>query len=236
MAIIILFCNIYTGLKQYRVRKGDSYYLIGKQFRINYRDLLRINKNKKLKAGDIIKIPSYFLYKVKPGDTLLGLSQKYKVAIKDIIKFNNGRKKLWAGKYIRIPVDAASLPEPADRSKKKTIPHPEFVWPVSGKIVNQYGKVNDIYNYGLILSLNNKKVRSSQKGVVVFVGKVRGMGLTVMIYHPRDFVSLYGGLEQTRLDKGRFVKSHALIGYGGPEIYFSIFHNGGSLNPVSFFN
>ena len=45
-----------TPQRMYTVKSGDSYWKIGKQFGIDYRKLQRINSNKQLNPGDIIKL------------------------------------------------------------------------------------------------------------------------------------------------------------------------------------
>ena len=45
-----------TTKRMYTVKSGDSYWKIGKQFGIDYRKLQRINSNKQLNPGDIIKL------------------------------------------------------------------------------------------------------------------------------------------------------------------------------------
>ena len=45
-----------TTKRMYTVKSGDSYWKIGKQFGVDYRKLQRINSNKQLNPGDIIKL------------------------------------------------------------------------------------------------------------------------------------------------------------------------------------
>lgn len=42
--------------RMYTVRAGDSYWKIGKQFKVDYRKLQRLNNNKPLHPGDVIKL------------------------------------------------------------------------------------------------------------------------------------------------------------------------------------
>jgi murein DD-endopeptidase MepM/ murein hydrolase activator NlpD len=42
--------------RMYTVKSGDSYWKIGKQFKVDYRKLQRINNNKPLRPGDVIKL------------------------------------------------------------------------------------------------------------------------------------------------------------------------------------
>ncbi len=80
-------------------RDGDSFRLLGKEFDISWKKLVRYNdlhKDYTLEAGDIIYLKgkkkkaskSYTVYIVKDGDSMHSISQKYGIRLKNLYKMN----------------------------------------------------------------------------------------------------------------------------------------------------
>ena len=112
----------YYALKEYVVKRGDNLSKIADKFGITKEELISINKlkNKKLRAGMIIKVPTVIeaypeyakgtidlsediiytskgiIYRVKPGDSLISIAKKFRVSVKAIKRWN----KLYKNKYI----------------------------------------------------------------------------------------------------------------------------------------
>ena len=80
-------------------RDGDSFRLLGKEFEISWKKLVRYNdlhKGYTLEAGDIIYLKgkkkkaskAYTVYIVKDGDSMHSISQKYGIRLKNLYKMN----------------------------------------------------------------------------------------------------------------------------------------------------
>lgn len=80
-------------------RDGDTFRLLGKEFDISWKKLVKYNdlhKDYTLEAGDIIYLKGkkkkaskrYTVYIVKDGDSMHTISQKYGIRLKNLYKMN----------------------------------------------------------------------------------------------------------------------------------------------------
>lgn len=232
----------------YQAQKGDSYYVIAKRFNINYLELSRLNQNKSLRAGSSIRLPEVKTYRIQEGDTWSELAVAFKVGLADLKASNPGKSLLKTGEVIHLPPNSFSGSPRMPQSLSKTKPasntmlagqtfkvisyQPHFVWPVSGSIKKGFGSDADIMNYGLLLSASQKKVLASEKGLVTYVGHLRGLGKTMLISHPDGYVSLYAGLGDTFFERGQVVEKGRAIGQASSDqVFFSIFSDGDPADP-----
>jgi len=256
VVVIILLNFLFSGFRTYETKNGDSYYTIGNKFHINYVELAKINGNKKLTAGTSIKIPMYFNYKIRKGDSYIKLSKKFKIPLKKIQQINKNKNLLY-GLVIRIPKSYeqvfskspkknVTIVKKPLKTKQKTI-HQfkkpkvlddyrklKFVWPASGKIDNKYGEDNSIFSYGLTFDVNKKNIISTEIGVVSFVGKIRGLGKTLIISHPHNFYSLYSGIKEVSITEGTRVNRGKKIAITENKLFFSIFESGSPYDPLKY--
>ncbi len=84
-------------------------------------------------------------------------------------------------------------------------------------------------------------VFSTADGIVSFVGKKGGYGLTVEIDHGFGYSTLYGHLSKTQVKEGETVNRGTLIARtgntglsSGPHLHYEVSHNGIKLNPEDF--
>ena len=80
-------------------------------------------------------------------------------------------------------------------------------------------------------------VSAVYRGTVISSQFTPGRGVTLMIQHPNDFVSLYSGLEQAFVSRGSKVKAGQRIGVANGELYplsFELWHNGTALSPQDY--
>jgi len=106
-------------------------------------------------------------------------------------------------------------------------------WPVSGKIITQYGRhrnpvlKTDTYNLGIdIESTPNAAINPPCLGVVKWVTWQRGMGNLVLLDHGGDYYTVYGYLDMVLVDTGTEVDSQTILGYVGDKsgLYSSNLH------------
>lgn len=90
---------IANGIAYVVARDGDSFRMLGKEFDISWKKLVKYNdlhKEYTLEAGDIIYLKEkrkkaaepYTVHIVKDGDSMYGISQKYGIRLKNLYKLN----------------------------------------------------------------------------------------------------------------------------------------------------
>ncbi|NLO88816.1 MAG: LysM peptidoglycan-binding domain-containing protein [Clostridia bacterium] len=97
----------------YTVQPGDTLYLIGKKFNINYTEIQKANnlQSSYLYPGQVLTIPTssgqnsgYFNYTVQRGDTLFLIGKKFGVNYRDIMSFNGiSNPTIYPGQVLKIP-------------------------------------------------------------------------------------------------------------------------------------
>ena len=123
-----------------------------------------------------------------------------------------------------------------------------FIWPLKDiHITSNYGKRKDPLNkkkmkfhHGIDISAKlGTDVKASRGGKVIFAQKNGGYGLTVMILHENNIISLYAHLSEILVKKGVVVKQGIIIGKvgstgrsTGPHLHFEVRKNNKSVNPI----
>jgi membrane-bound lytic murein transglycosylase D len=131
---------------KHRVRPGETVASIAKRYRVSTQSIFesnRINKNKRLAKGKIIRIPvanrietanvrekqtdnrnaarktagAVQAYKVKPGDSVLGIAKRFHVPAAKLKEINNLKtNSIQAGRTLKIPCTEAG-----DNSDEKPV-------------------------------------------------------------------------------------------------------------------
>ena len=80
-------------------------------------------------------------------------------------------------------------------------------------------------------------VSAVYRGTVVNVYYTTGLGITVAIQHPNDFITIYSGLDDVFVKRGEKVKTGMRIGVSSTDKHtfaFELWHNGSPLPPSSY--
>lgn len=80
-------------------------------------------------------------------------------------------------------------------------------------------------------------VSAVYRGTVISANFITGMGVTLAIQHPNDFVSVYTGLSDVFVTKGDKVNAGTRIGMASETRYpltFELWHNGSPLPPLDY--
>ena len=198
--------------------------------------------NSSLKPGQKLKIyvkrKSHF---VKKEDLIATSDQKKHdiTAQKSIaVKQNNIlSKKTITQKY-----------ENKSNAQKKSLDHPKtksgFIWPVKGKIISPFGKLDKgVKNTGInIGSKLHKPIIAVQNGEVAFAGSgVPGFGKLIIIKHANGWHSSYGHQHDNAVSKGEKVKMGDIIAYAGKsgnvkdvQLFFSLQKNKRPVDPMKY--
>jgi septal ring factor EnvC (AmiA/AmiB activator) len=187
----LILLTVLSGESTYKAQKGDSYYRIAARYQINYMELAKLNHNKTLRAGDVIKVPI--------------ASENKSANVKD-----------------------------KTETTSEAFGKLQFVWPASGQIKTAYGVVDQIYNPGILITTTKKEIMAAEKGLVKFIGPIRGLGQAIMISHPEGYVTIYGGMDKVSVKVDDQVGRAQNLGLvDGTSFFFSIFDEGQPLNPGS---
>ncbi len=119
----------------------------------------------------------------------------------------------------------------------------------SPRISSKFGKrVHPVHHYtshhsGIDLAApKNSHVRAVANGKIIFADTYAGYGKLVTIEHKDGLVSLYGHLEEIRINIGDSVMAGQIIGRvgssgvaTGPHLHFELRKEGKPINPLSVF-
>lgn len=94
--------------KTHKVVKGDSYWSIGEKYGIDYKKIQKINKNKQLKPGDLVRLDAGVvdntpkrMYTVKSGDSYWKIGKQFGIDYRKIQRLN-GNKPLSPGDIVKL--------------------------------------------------------------------------------------------------------------------------------------
>ena len=206
----------------------------------------------KQKSGP--KLLNSVMITVKPNDTLYSISNTYNISIEEIKEINNlgeqsiikvGQKLFISNENKIIKSNNTfNIAQPVMKpfKKEKYLKNkPDFIWPISGSLLNKFGiQKNGIHNDGInILASIGDPVLSSSFGKVLFVGKnLKGLGSMILIKHENNWISSYAHLSEIFVTEGEQVKTGQIIGQVGdtgrvtiPQLYFEIRNNEKPINP-----
>ncbi|MBN8216544.1 MAG: M23 family metallopeptidase [Spirochaetes bacterium] len=197
--------------------------MVARRLAVNYMELAKLNENRPLQSGSLIRFPGVNEMEALEGDSWGTLAAVLRVSERELRAANPAMGgALRKGDRIRLP--GGALPG--------GVPQPRFVWPATGTVRAGFGPVDNIMNYGLTYTVTRKGVVAAEAGVVAFSGVLRGLGRTVMIAHGGSFVTLYAGLEETKLSAGQGIEKGRPVGSSGSSFFFSIFTSGSPQDPA----
>ncbi len=195
---------------------------------------VRYQSNKILSESPLIK-KSRPVYLVKNGDSLWRISKRYGVSVDDLMKENrlSSPQGLNIGQKLYIPY------------KYVNKHNASFIWPIKGEVINFFKEnVDNTINNGLNIKItnNNKKVKASIDGDVIFSNYLKGWGKTIILKHGNNFYTVYANLDTTLVTTGTFAKKTQPIGTVGSGkngdniLHFEIRKNSVPKDPLRFLN
>lgn len=162
---------------QVQVENGDTLNSIAKQFDTNWRDIVSLNKvtlKQGLRVGQILNII--------PGRQAVTTART-----------SNNADFLDEGLSDHEDDDARFIPRKRGLlfGGKKTKEEMDFMFPVEGRITSHFGKRGRRQHKGIDIAVNvGTPIRAAADGEVIFSGRRKGYGGTVVIDHG-GFISLY---------------------------------------------
>ena len=208
------------------------------------------------------------VHRVRRGEALSDIADRYGVREVDIIALNHLRPpyELESGQELQIPVqDVGEAPreggyvtagdivvphakpdleggrEPSKPSKEARAEGPRFDWPVSGKVISNFGASGDgLYNEGINIAVPvGTPVRASASGTVRYAGnELRGYGNLVLVEHAGGYVTAYAHNDELKVKRGDKVARGEVIALSGktgnvktPQVHFEIRKGTQSVDP-----
>ena len=251
-------------LQYYKVIKGDNLYSISKKFNIPIQKIIKSNKITspfKIFPNQKIFLPRNKVYTVKKGDTLYSISRKFKTdlfSLSVLNKLNNVNQikvnqKILIPDYILKPKKIKQKEKPLQKTENKKIikkklftnkVDTDFIWPVKGKILNNFGsETPGFFNDGINISSNlGTSVKASLDGEIVYSGnEIPGYGNLILIKHSKNWITAYAHLEKILKKKGNYVKKGETIGLVGKtgnvsevQLHFEIRKGKEAVNPLKY--
>ncbi len=195
---------------------------------------------------------------VKKGENLYRISLYYEVSLQEIKKANKmetdsvvvGHRIFIPGTTKKPPIFALTpdttgrIPpvkpqkiEPASPDTK-ILKDAEFIWPVKGKIICNYGQFG---NKGIdILTQPSSQVKAARYGKIVYTGQTTKYGETIIIEHDNEMFSVYGHDLIIKVKQDQFVKTGTVIGemknsgQSRRYLHFEIRYKNQPVNPFNY--
>lgn len=196
-----------------------------------------------LLCAAILNAQSYKYHTVKDGETLWRISKNYNIAMDKLCEINKIKDaaKVKQGMTLKIPADGktddAKPKQSAQTSAKPAADKPDEVRQSSSSSsvkmspkspaktvdlqIPMNGNVKPFITpntKGIIIFQNeslSKSVVSSDTGTVSYVSDLPGYGLSVLIKHSDNVVSVYSGFSGVSVRQGDNVKRGQFIGSAG---------------------
>jgi murein DD-endopeptidase MepM/ murein hydrolase activator NlpD len=118
---------------------------------------------------------------------------------------------------------------------------PTFVWPVSGRVISDFGAAsNGERNDGINISTPmGTPIHAAAGGTVTYSGnELKDYGNLILIKHEDGYVTAYAHADKLLVSRGDYVTRGQVIGYSGatgdvtsPQLHFEIRHDTQPVNP-----
>lgn len=141
-----------------------------------------------------------------------------------------------------IEQSSDQLHAPKELNKKNFVIREEkqlFIWPARGKKIVNYGDSvlgSEFKTDHVIIKTREKKITSAAEGTVIYAKWMSDLGLTVIVNHGKDCLTIYANCDRILVSEGDKVDSTKTIamfvGDDEHELYFAVRKNGKPLNPT----
>lgn len=129
--------------------------------------------------------------------------------------------------------------KPLENTQKIMVASGQFVRPVRGDIITQYGQElsKGVSSKGIVIKTrDHAQVVAPYDGTVVFSGPFKGYGNLIIISHDDDIVSLIAGMQSIDTENGQMLLAGEPVGVmpdsGNAKLYMEIRKNKKPVNPL----
>lgn len=196
-------------------------------------------------------------HKVRPGQSLYRIAKTYRVDMRKLMRVNriSDPSKIHIGDHIYIPGARRILYVPVYRPEEtaslerrlpadaRVVPNLQFIWPVEGKIIAQFGIEDGFKNNGVaIAAKRGTPIRAAEKGKIIYSGAdLRDYGNLIIIDHQGGFATVYAHnrvnlvRRGATVDKGEIIAQVGMTGIAEtPYVHFEIRRGGEAKDPLTF--
>lgn len=219
-----------SGMKLYRVAKGDTVYSISKRFGLTPAQLAAkngIDSSYAINAGQMLSVGG--------GTAAAAPRQTQTAARASAAKPAKPAAKAAGAAPAMTAREPAAAKAPA---AARTAGRISWRWPCGGAIVEGYSSANRGID---IAGKRGDAVMSAAQGRIVYAGDaLRGYGNLIIVNHNDEYLSAYAHNDAILVAEGQTVKSGQVIAKMGDSdaksvrLHFEIRHNGESVNPLSY--
>lgn len=172
---------------------------------------------------------------VQAGETLYAIARRYGLSAQDLARWN----QLGDGSTLRVG-QRLSLGPPAASAEAAGAPPPRWQWPVSGPVLEPFGR-SSIAQSGIEIGGSlGETVAAAADGRVVYAGSgLRAYGILVIVKHNETWLSAYGSNQALLVREGESVRAGQALAQMGegpghrPALHFEIRRNGEPVDPVA---
>ncbi len=228
---------------RYRVKKGDSFWIILTRTSQNIDSLMTVNSLSspgEAEPGKILYIPNMrgIICKTGESETMHDIARKYLVPEKYISKINHSTDQM--NEYLFIPCGSVSNLE------RSLFLGTGFSNPIKiGRLTSGFGKRRDPFSdrfqfhRGIDIACNRgSRVHAARGGKIVYTGYNGGYGLLMVVQHAHDYLSYYGHLSKVLRKEGETVNTGELLALSGntgvttgPHLHFEVRKGSNAVNP-----
>jgi lipoprotein NlpD len=186
---------------------------------------------------------------VRSGETLYAIAWRYGKDPGVLARWNaiDDPSRIYPGQVIRLTpppgMSAATPATPQTTTRRElppipTEPPPQWIWPVPGKVVVEFGDRPGTGTGLLIGGSLGEPVQAAAPGRVVYAGDgLIGYGKLIILKHNDTYLSAYGHNASLLVREGEAIRKGQRIATMGegpgrePRLHFEIRQNGKPVNP-----
>ncbi len=230
-----------TGI-YHTVQPGQTLYRIAQTYQISETTLARTNRitdPTKLKVGQKLYVPGVTRPRQVPASST-AKSAPVKPEKAPALTPPGTTRDAKSPTVVPAPATTVKAAAPAQRPPK-TPAKGNFIWPLEGKVVSQFGANSGSTNKGIEISAaEGRPILAAASGKVIYSGNgIRGYGNLIIIEHADDFFTVYGYNKQNLVSANAFVGQGDKIALSGqpptgqsPRLHFEIRQGKVAVNPI----
>jgi murein DD-endopeptidase MepM/ murein hydrolase activator NlpD len=234
--------NVKKSLRKridYKVKRGDSLWLLAERFNTSVNDICRINNispSKALRRNQVLKIDEkrkIVTYKVAPGDTLSGIADRMNVSVANLMRLNDlsNANRIKCGQKLFVVRDGKMMKPLAD-------------YRISSRFGKRFHPIYKRYMLHRGVDFAARKgtvIRAADDGIIAFSGWMGKSGKLVKIKH-KGMSTIYAHCSKLLVKKGQKVKKGDIIAKvgstgmsTGAHLHFGVKINRKYVNPLKYF-
>jgi lipoprotein NlpD len=237
-------CSAPRGI-YHHVGPGQTLFTIARTYQVDAKELARVNgisDPARLRAGQRLLIPGAEKERKVPATAGLSTATGNKTSTSPTAgdgkapglmpapSARGAASRVGGGEKRPVAVDK----KPAGRKG-------EFIWPLRGKVVRNFGRQGNQTCQGLEIAASaGTPVVSAAAGRVTYSGRgIRGYGHLIILRHDGEFFTVYGFNQQSLVAAGDWVKQGQRIalsgvppGGGSPRLHFEIRKGKSPVDPI----